>query len=135
MAAADAKPGDLEAARAVAGAADDLARRLAGRQSDQARAASLARAERALNEPEAVADPVGSATRQKAIAAELALLPVNKKEEAAARVALAAQLADSADQPDDDQAGTSRPVPSAVAEARTRAAQALDARRCPSFEG
>ena len=50
----------------------------------------------------------------------------DKKEEAAARVALAAQLADSADQPDDDQAGTSRPVPSAVAEARTRAAQALD---------
>ncbi len=122
-----AKPADIDAARSAARAVDELASRLSGRRSDRDQAAALARAERGLNEPGALAAHVAAARRQKVIAAELALLPVDKKEEAAGRLARAAELADRAEQPDDDQAGSSRPDPSALAEARTRAAEALDA--------
>jgi DNA repair exonuclease SbcCD ATPase subunit len=118
--------GGLEAAKAATQAADRLAARLGGRPSSRERAAALARAERALDEPEALADPSALATRQRAIAAELALLPVVKKEEAAGRVAGALELDERAGQIDEEP-GASRPSPSALAVAHERAAEALDA--------
>ncbi len=66
---------DPRAAHAAAEAADALARRLGDGLAPRALAAALARAERALEAPEARADPAGVADRQKAIAAELDHLP------------------------------------------------------------
>ncbi len=124
-----ARPAALDAARAAAAAADRLAARLTGRQSPAERASALAIAQRGLNEPEAQVDPAGNAARQQAIAAELSLLPIARgaKQQAAARVAQASELAGRTDMPDDDHPGSSRPTPAAVSEARTRAAEALDA--------
>lgn len=118
-----AKPGAVEAA---AVAADRLTARLGGTQSPRERAAALARAERALNDPEALADPSAAAARQKAIAAELALLPVDRKDEAAGRIARAAGLDERASAIDEDP-GAPRPTPAARVDAHARAAEAIDA--------
>jgi hypothetical protein len=126
---ADPKAKDSAAAavRAADEAATHLAGRLADRLSPQVQAAALARAERALNDPEALADPAQSAIRQRAIAAELTRLPLDHKDEAAERVQHAAELVERAAQIDDDPAGGGRPAPADLAAARARAAEALDA--------
>jgi hypothetical protein len=116
----------VAAVRAAADAATNLADRLADRQTPQSRAAALARAERALNEPEMASDPARSAIRQKAIAAELARLPLKEKGEASGRIERASELADRAARIDDDQNGARRPSAAALADARIRAAEALD---------
>ena len=112
---------------AAVAAAAHLADRLADRPSPQAQAAALARAERALNEPDALADPVRSAIRQCAIATELARLPLDHKDEAAERVRHAAELTERAVQISDDSAGGGPPEPADLADAQARAAEALDA--------
>ena len=114
------------AVRAAAEAATNLADRLADRQTPQAQAASLARAERALNDPEIQSDPAQSATRQKAIAAELARLPLDNTAEAVGRIERASELAERSAQIDDDHNGAARPTVAALADARGRAAEALD---------
>ena len=115
-----------EAVAEAAKAADALARRLADEQTPRARAEALAQAQRDLNGPEAPADPAAMARRQHAIADELALLPVDRKAAAADAVAQAAAMADRAAKPD-DQGQTPRPDPVEAADARDRAAKALDA--------
>lgn len=121
-----AKAGAVEAVKAAAEAADHLARRLGGVQSPRERAAALARAERGLNEPEALADPSTAAAREKTIAAELALLPADEKEAAIRGVARAAELDERAAQIDEEP-GSARPAAEARAEGHTRAAEALEA--------
>ena len=113
-----------EAVAEAAHAADALARRLADEQSPARRAEAPARAQRDLNGPEAPADPAALARQQHAIADELALLPVDRKANAAEAVAHAAALADRAAKP--DQNPRDRPDPAAAAEARAAAAKALD---------
>ncbi|MFI5259254.1 MAG: hypothetical protein ACHQ01_06570, partial [Candidatus Limnocylindrales bacterium] len=110
-------------------AAQALADQLADRQSPRDRAAALARAERALNAPEVQADPVQAAGRQRAIAGELARLPLEagKKAAAAGRVDQALALADRAVELDDDHPASGRPSPAVLADARAAAATALDA--------
>ncbi len=125
-----ADPDTKDAAAAVPAAveaATHLADRLADRPSPQAEAAALARAERALNDPEALTDPARSLGRQRAVAAELARLPLDHKDEAAARVQHAAELAERAVLFDDDRAGGGRPAPAELADAQARAAGALEA--------
>ncbi len=121
------KPEAISAVRAAVEAAANLADRLADRQSPQSQAATLARAERALNDPEHPNDPAQAAIRQRAIAAEVARLPLDNKGEATGRIERAIELADRAAQVDDDRAGAGRPTAATLADARTRAAEALEA--------
>ncbi|MGP0062270.1 MAG: hypothetical protein ACLQGP_01545 [Isosphaeraceae bacterium] len=123
---ADGKADPVAAVRAAAVAATNLADRLADRQTPQAQAEALARAERTLNQPEMQADPAQSEIRQKAIAAELARLPMDNKAEAAGRIEHASELAERAARIDDDRNGAGRPTNAALTEARRRAAEALD---------
>jgi len=117
---AAADPGAIMAAeKAAAEAGEALARRLADDLGPRARAAALARAERALDP----ADPARLADAQKAIAAELGRRPSAARAEGAVR--RAADLAEKARQPN-----PSRPPAEALAElaaARAEAATALDA--------
>jgi len=110
-------------------AAQALADQLADRQSPRVRAAALARAERALDDPEIQADLALAAQRQWSIAGELARLPLElgKKAAASGRVEYAAALAGRAVGPGDDQPAAGRPSAAALAAARASAAAALDA--------
>ena len=132
---------DPKAAKLAAEAARALARRLADALPPRELAAALARAERALEAPEARADPAQLADRQKAIAAELthppappapkpgekppakAPEPSPASEKAQQAVRQAAALAEQARRPD-----PSKPAPlaEAVADAQAKAAEALE---------
>jgi len=129
LAGPQAKTNARAALHAAVEAGQALADQLADRQSPRDRAAALARAERALDDPEVQADPAQAAERQRAIAGELARLPFEpgKKAAAADRVDHAAALAGRAARPDDDQPALGRPSPAALAAARASAAAALDA--------
>ncbi len=133
---ADAKQNaDAGAAlREAAGASQAFADRLADRQTPRERAAALAHSQRALNLPEAQADPARAAQHQNAIAGELARLPVAKKEAASERVDRAAKLTERALATDDDHPASGRPDPEALAVARTQAAVALEALAAASPE-
>ena len=126
LANADGKVDPATAVHAASDAARNLSDRLADRQAPQAQAAALARAERALNDPETRPDPAQATIRQKAIAAELAQLPLEDKAEATIRIERASELSDRAARIDDNQNASERPTAEALAEARNNAAEALD---------
>jgi len=130
---------DPKAAKLAAEAAEALARRLTDALPARALADALARAERALQTPEARADPATQADRQQAIAAELAHTPPPpagqeppaanhppspSEARAAQAVGTAAELAEGA-------AGADRskpaPGPAPLLAAQAAAAEALEA--------
>jgi hypothetical protein len=121
------KADDRAALGAAAAAVQALASWLVDRLAPRDVAAELARAQRGLQGAAAAADPVQAAARQRAIAAELARLPLAGKDEATARVARAVELTDLLLQPDQAQRADGEEEISALAAARARAADALAA--------
>ena len=108
----------LAAVEKAASAAQALADRLAGRQTERAQVAALGRAQKALSLPGAELDPVRAGEKQKAIASELKRLPVANKQGAIEQVERAAALTDRALAAERDQNAASRPGPESLADAR-----------------
>jgi hypothetical protein len=122
----DPKNARPESIREAIEGAEILAGRLADASTPRASAAALARAERALNDPDAAADPEIAERRQRAIAEELSRLPLRGKAQAMTLVERAADVARKSRLPEHDDPVPLRPTAAAVAEARSRAADALD---------
>ncbi|MDR3636399.1 MAG: hypothetical protein P4L84_21530, partial [Isosphaeraceae bacterium] len=118
---------EASALRLAKEGAEALARRLADQPAPRAQAAALARAERALSEPQAQADPATAAQRQKAIADALARLPIEGKQQAVEKAQHAAELAERARVAEAHAPGAAPPTPDALAQAREQVAQALEA--------
>ncbi len=112
--------------RAAMEAVGALADQLTDHQSPRAKAEALARAQRALEQTAANANPADVARRQRGIAEGLASLPQEGRDVAEEPLRLVAEMAERALQPDGDQPGSTRPSPAALAGARARAAEALD---------
>ncbi len=110
-------------------AVEALADRLTDRQSPRNRAKTLARAERGLNDPADPPDPANEILRQRAIAAELTRLPkaANGDDKAAETIRAAAALAERAQRAEEPSPDQNKPIAAQQAEARARAAEALDA--------
>ncbi|HEV3165240.1 MAG TPA: hypothetical protein VGZ22_14535 [Isosphaeraceae bacterium] len=117
----------IEAVRRATEAVDALAQHLADRLPPRAQVATLARAQRALTEGEATADPNTQARRQRAIANALTRLPIDGKERATELVERAATLANRVAHPNGNNSDNDLPAPTALAESRTKATEALEA--------
>lgn len=103
-----------------------LVQRLTDSPAPRAAVAALARAQRALNDPAMGADPESAERRQRAILDELARLPSELRNDAVEASSRAAELAERARRPSQDDPVPLRPTPTAVAHARARAADAID---------
>ncbi|MEO6811608.1 MAG: hypothetical protein ABI353_21050, partial [Isosphaeraceae bacterium] len=118
------------AIKAAAEAAEALVRRLTDEATPAEQAAALARAERALNEPDAPHDPAARAQTQRAVANDLKRLPDDVQRQAhvdaVQQVEQAAALADQAVKPN-EQKGEHPPDPATLAASRDQAARTLDA--------
>jgi hypothetical protein len=117
----------------AAHALEALARRLADVLSPSEQAAALARAQRALDAPDAPRDMAMGARVQRAIADEAARLPQAGHQQAANRTEHAANLAERAVRGDQGDSNDTPPTPSALSQARTQAAEALEARARPAL--
>lgn len=107
-------------------AAEVLAGRLADEDAPRARAAALSRAQRALGEPDAQADPAAATQRQKAIADAVSRLPLDGKQSAIEKARRAAEMAEHARNTEAHMPSAAPPTAAALAQAREQAAQALD---------
>lgn len=109
----------------AAEAAENLARQLADTQSQQQQAATLARAQRALDSPQAPRDPPTMARAQRTIAEALARIEGPEKQPAEQAVQRALELADQAANPNPNDVPP--PTTQALSATRAQAAEALDA--------